>query len=155
MRQRQDGPVYKWGASPSYHWWSWCTTTSARYIFQIHFFVSWEMHCDFLNVFCWGKFYIFIFAVFFIFSCWLLISFFQPTDKNTSNLVQESPIRRAVGTKFSRRSSWSTKFGKKNKEKDLSATFNLYDYDYKVSEPQVYSLFKQKSMNISRSFWWS
>ncbi|MPC15002.1 hypothetical protein E2C01_007784 [Portunus trituberculatus] len=55
----------------------------------------------------------------------------QVPENGTDVSPQESPIKRATGHKFSRRSSWSNKF-KKNKSKDLSATFNLYDYDYKV-----------------------
>ncbi|XP_063877592.1 endonuclease/exonuclease/phosphatase family domain-containing protein 1-like isoform X2 [Scylla paramamosain] len=54
----------------------------------------------------------------------------QVPENGTDVSPQESPIKRATGHKFSRRSSWSNKF-KKNKSKDLSATFNLYDYDYK------------------------
>lgn len=52
-------------------------------------------------------------------------------EHNTNGSPEESPIKKTASTKSSRRSSWSAKFGKKSKGKDLSAAFNLYDYDYK------------------------
>ncbi|KAG0728787.1 Endonuclease/exonuclease/phosphatase family domain-containing protein 1 [Chionoecetes opilio] len=56
----------------------------------------------------------------------------QQVPKPSPNVSpQESPFKRAASHKSSRRSSWSNKFGRKHKAKDLSATFNLYDYDYK------------------------
>lgn len=62
MRQKQNGPVYQWGASSSHHWWSWCTASSARHVVEvqslvfvmiiIHFSASYIEKCIISSFLC-------------------------------------------------------------------------------------------------------